>query len=100
MVFEIWLGSHLFGFKENTTNQCIYLKASGSQFVIIVLYVDDILLASSRVELLTETKFMLNNHFDMMDLGDASVVLGIQFFVTGLVAFLDGLRKDTLILKV
>jgi len=23
-----------FGFKENTTNQCIYLKASGSQFII------------------------------------------------------------------
>ena len=64
----IWLGAHLFGFKENTINQCIYLKASGIQFIIIVLYVDDILLANSRVKLLTKTKFMLNSHFDMMDL--------------------------------
>jgi len=36
----------------------------------------------------------------MMDLGNASVVLGIQFFVTGHVAFLDGLKEDILILKV
>jgi len=67
-----------FGFKENASYQCIYLKKNGNNFIILVLYVDDILLASSSVELLTETKFMLNSHFDMKDLGDAFVVLGIQ----------------------
>nr|KYP69093.1 Retrovirus-related Pol polyprotein from transposon TNT 1-94 [Cajanus cajan] len=65
------------GFKGNASNQCIYLKIGGSHFIILVLYVDDILLASSNVELLTKTKFMLNSHFDMKDLSDASVVLGI-----------------------
>jgi len=79
---------------------CIYLKASESQFIIIVLYVDDILLASSKVELLTETKFILNSYCDMMDLDDASIVLAIQFFVSGHVALLDCLREDILILKV
>jgi len=67
-----------FGFKENASDQYIYLKKNESHFIILVLYVDDILLASSSVELLTKTKFMLNNHFDMKDLGDASVFLGIQ----------------------
>ncbi|RVW50974.1 Retrovirus-related Pol polyprotein from transposon TNT 1-94 [Vitis vinifera] len=38
-----------FGFKENTVDQCIYLKFSGSKFMILVLYVDDILLASSDI---------------------------------------------------
>ncbi|RVW25195.1 Retrovirus-related Pol polyprotein from transposon TNT 1-94 [Vitis vinifera] len=38
-----------FGFKENTVDQCIYLKFSGSKFIILVLYVDDILLASSDI---------------------------------------------------
>ncbi|RVX03502.1 Retrovirus-related Pol polyprotein from transposon TNT 1-94 [Vitis vinifera] len=38
-----------FGFKENTVDQCIYFKFSGSKFIILVLYVDDILLASSDV---------------------------------------------------
>ena len=87
--------SLLFGFKENTTNHCIYLKASGSQFIIIVLYVDDILLAYSRVKLLTETKFMLNSHFDTMDL--CLCCSRHSYFYIGHVAFLDCFREDTLI---
>jgi len=39
--------------KENGLDQCIYLKTSESQIIIFVLYVDDILLISSSVELLT-----------------------------------------------
>jgi hypothetical protein len=69
-----------FGFNENASDQCIYLKTSGSNFIILVLYVDDILLASSCINLLNETRLMLSSHFDMKDLGDASVVLGIQIF--------------------
>ncbi|KAL6326140.1 hypothetical protein AAG906_001015 [Vitis piasezkii] len=68
-----------FGFKENTIDQCIYLKFSGSKFIILVLYVDDILLASSDVGLLHETKRFLSSKFDMKDLGDASFVLGNKF---------------------
>ena len=56
----------------------IYLKMSGCNFIALVLYVDDILLASSCVKLLNETKQVLNTHFDMKDLGDAFFVLGIQ----------------------
>ena len=46
----------------------------------MVLYVDDILLASSDVEFLHETKQFLSNKFDMKDLGNASFVLGIQIY--------------------
>ena len=67
-----------YGFKENTVDQCIYLKFSGSKFVILVLYVDDILLASNDVGLLHDTKRFLSSHFEMKDLGDASYFLGIQ----------------------
>ncbi|KAL0410471.1 UNVERIFIED_CONTAM: Retrovirus-related Pol polyprotein from transposon TNT 1-94 [Sesamum latifolium] len=34
-----------FGSKENIVDQCIYLKVSGSKYIFLVLYVDDILLA-------------------------------------------------------
>jgi hypothetical protein len=40
--------------------------------------VDDILLASSDVNLLLETKKVLSSNFDMKDLGEASFVLGIE----------------------
>ena len=41
-------------------------------------YVDDILLASSDVDLLLETKKFLFSKFDMKDLGEVSLVLGIE----------------------
>jgi hypothetical protein len=43
-----------------------------------VLYVDDILLASSDKRMLHETKGFLSSNFDMKDLGEASYVLGIE----------------------
>ena len=55
----------------------LYLKFSGSKFIILVLYVDDILLSSSDVELLHETKRFLFSKFDMKDLGNAFFVMGI-----------------------
>ena len=54
------------------------MKASGSSFIFLVLYVDGILLATNNTNLLAETKKMLCNHFDMKDLGEASFVLGIK----------------------
>ena len=67
-----------YGFIENTADECIYVKISGSKFIILVLYVDDILLASSDIGLLRETKKFLSQNFEMKDLGDASFVIGIQ----------------------
>ena len=66
------------GFKENTIDRCIYLRVSGSSYIFLVLYVDDILLASNDSNLLIETNHMLSTHFDMKDLGEASYVLGIN----------------------
>jgi hypothetical protein len=40
--------------------------------------VDDILLTSSDVSLLLETKKFSSSNFDMKDLGEASFILGIE----------------------
>ena len=67
-----------FGFKENEEDNCIYAKFRNGKFIFLILYVDDILLASSDVGLLLETKKFLSSNFDMKDLGEASFVLGIE----------------------
>ena len=54
------------------------MKVSGSKYIFLVLYVDDILLRANDTDLLVETKQLLFSHFDMKDLGEASYVLGIQ----------------------
>ncbi|GJV17704.1 putative RNA-directed DNA polymerase [Tanacetum coccineum] len=65
-------------FIKNQVDQCVYLKMSGSNFIILVLYVDDILLASNNIDLLHESKRFLSRNFDMKDLGEASYVIGIE----------------------
>ena len=49
--------------------------------MILGIYVDNILLASSCLKLLIETKLILSSHFDMKDLSDASVILCIQIYL-------------------
>ena len=55
-----------------------YAKFKNGKYIFLILYVDDILLASSDVNLLLETKKFLSSNFDMKDLGEASFVLGIK----------------------
>lgn len=53
------------------------MKTSGGKFIFLILYVDNILLASSDLNLLNDTKKFLSMNFDMKDIGEASFVLGI-----------------------
>ena len=67
-----------YGFKENIVDQCIYLKKSGSAWILLVLYVEDILLASTNLSLLRATKDFLSENFDMKDMGEAHYVIRIE----------------------
>ena len=64
-----------FGFKENIMDQCIYLKINGSKIYIIVLYVDDMLLASNNMRMIYKNKQFLFSNFDMKDLSETSYVI-------------------------
>ena len=67
-----------FGFVENPMDQCIYQKVSGSKICFLVLYVDDILLATNDKSFLHEVKQFLSLNFDMKDMGEASYIIGIK----------------------
>jgi len=69
-----------FGFKENIVDQCIYLKVSGSMFIILILYIDDILLATNDLGILSETKKFLSNNFEIKHMGDGYYVIRIEIF--------------------
>ena len=56
------------GFKKNIINQCI--------LIFLVLYVNDIFLASNDTNLLVETKQLLFSHFDVKDLRGSILCLG------------------------
>jgi hypothetical protein len=56
----------------------VFMQSSGMKNLFSLSYVDDILLASSDVTLLLETKRFLSSNFDMKDLGEASFILEIE----------------------
>ena len=57
---------------------CLYMKQVGAEFIIIALYVDDLLLACNNSKLLQKEKDALKEQFCMKDLGEAHYLLGIQ----------------------
>jgi hypothetical protein len=67
-----------FGFKENVEDNCVYVKFKNRKYVFLILYVDDILLASSDVSLLLKTIKFLSLKFNIKDLGEVSFVLDIE----------------------
>ena len=88
-----------FGFEENIMDQCIYQKVSESKTCFLVLYVDDILLASNDKGLLYKVKQFLSRHFEMKDMGDASYVIGIKID-RDRDRYILGLSQNTYIQKV
>lgn len=56
------------------------LKVSGNKFVILVVYVGDILLASNNIGLLYDTKQVLSKTFEIKDSGETSFVVDIEIY--------------------
>jgi hypothetical protein len=67
-----------FRFKENVEDNYIYVKFNNGKYIFLILYVDDILLASSDVNLLLETKKFLSSKFWYERSSEASFVLEIE----------------------
>ena len=58
-----------FGFEKNVMDNCIDHKISENKICFLVLYVDDILLATNDMGTLYEVKQFLSKNFDMKDMG-------------------------------
>ncbi|GKD60937.1 retrovirus-related pol polyprotein from transposon TNT 1-94, partial [Tanacetum coccineum] len=70
------------GFKINKCDKCVYVKDISSGYVILCLYVDDMLIVGSNDKMIKSTKDMLKLKFDMKDMGLANVILGIKIIQT------------------
>lgn len=66
------------GFKINEYDKCVYAKSTSNGYVTVFLYVDDMLIIGSYINIIKITKKMLINNFDMKDTGVADVILGIK----------------------
>ncbi|KAE8700517.1 hypothetical protein F3Y22_tig00110556pilonHSYRG00215 [Hibiscus syriacus] len=67
------------GFARSSYDSCVYMKKQDDEIsVFLLLYVDDMLVASRSKEEVQKIKGMLNSEFDMKDLGPATKILGME----------------------
>lgn len=66
------------GFVVNDGDKCVYYRHGGGEGVILCLYVDDILIFGTKLDLIKEVKDLLSRCFEMKDLGVADVILNIK----------------------
>jgi transposase InsO family protein len=59
-------------------DNCVYIHRSNGEMIVICLYVDDLFLFTASTRLLTQFKQGLHKAFEMEDLGEARLVLGMQ----------------------
>ena len=61
-------------------DHCVYVKWSKESFLILTLYVDDILLVGNDKEIIVITKTWLSLNFEMKEMGEVSYVLKVKIF--------------------
>src|SRR4051812_44239761 len=62
-------------FVVNEAGNCVYYRHGGGAGVILCLYVDDILIFGTNLDLIKEVKDFLSRCLEMKDLGVADVIL-------------------------
>ena len=67
-------------FIRSEYDHCVYFKSFNGIFIILALYVDDMLVASKSMVDISRLKAQLARTFDMKDLGAARQILGMEIF--------------------
>src|SRR5271170_2157100 len=67
-----------YGFTRLEADHSLYIQRDGEDFIIVLLYVDDLALASNSREKLDKFKRSLMEEFEMKDLGELSWFLGMR----------------------
>ena len=69
---------HKIGFKRCEADHRCYVKFFGNSYIILLLFVDDILIVGSTIEEINNLKKQLSKPFAMKDLGVAKQILGMR----------------------
>src|ERR1044072_734417 len=66
------------GFNRCDMDHCCYVKKFTDSYIILALYVDDMLIAGSNMTEINRLKQQLSENFEMKDLGPAKQILGMR----------------------
>ncbi|CEG49956.1 retrotransposon ty1-copia subclass [Plasmopara halstedii] len=66
------------GFKRTDADHCVYIRDQGKAYVVIIIYVDDLIVMPKTKKSIDEICKQLKNDFDIKELGEIKYCLGIQ----------------------
>jgi hypothetical protein len=67
------------GFVRNHADHCVYKKQVDDKIVTVIVWVDDLIIASDSMQLMEKFKESVKTQFKMKDLGRITFFLGIDF---------------------
>ncbi|GJS43737.1 transposable element [Tanacetum coccineum] len=77
--FKVVGKAHESKYTRSKYDHCVYLKKlQDGSFVYLLLYVDDMLIASQSLDEIETLKTQLKSKFEMKDLGEAKMILGME----------------------
>ena len=71
------------GFSQLASDPCVYTRQRNGKTTIVLIWVDDLIIASDSTSSLNEVKEDLSSKFKMKDLGKLAWFLGINFSFSG-----------------
>ena len=66
------------GYTRSDMDHCCYFKQFDSSYIILLLYVDDMLIAGSNMREINRLKRQMSEEFEMKDMGAAKQILGMS----------------------
>ena len=69
-------------FQQSATNHSLFIKRDGSRFIALLVYIDDIIIASNDDLDITKLKKTLDTMFKLKDLGPLGFFLGLEIAIS------------------
>ena len=66
------------GFHQSKTDYSLFTRNSSGSSVALLVYVDDVLIASDNAQAMADLKVLLDKQFKLKDLGDLKFFLGLE----------------------
>ena len=70
------------GFEKCSYEHTLFMKKEGGRFLVVSLYVDDLIFTGNDLKLCAEFKASMQSEFDMTDLGRMKYFLGVEIHQT------------------
>lgn len=83
------------GYVQSRTDYSLFTKCSGDFITLVLIYVDDLLIAGNSADEINHLKIMLSKQFHMKDLGPVNYFLGLEVSRSSL-GFFVSQKKYTL----